>query len=149
MSLEGKLAEIYRTLWNRDADATPRIWARYKSRQFMPREYQDSLGVFVCETDIGNGRPEVWIRRERVPGKSMEPDIANATLAELVTLSHERGHAVSFRAGTYQVSKLPEERRAWDHARVLLGELGFDEWDTFDTHRADSLAEAARRGLTE
>lgn len=97
------------------------------------------------ETRVGNKQPGILVfRPERVPAESTEPDIAVATLAELITLAHERGHATSFRAETYVDKSLAEERRAWEHARSILDGLGFTEWDAFNEREKEGLALAAK-----
>jgi hypothetical protein len=149
MPLEGKLAEIYVTLWNRDEDATPAIGARYSTHRGMPDEYRTSLGIFVRETREGNKHPGILVfRPERVPAESTEPDVATATLGELITLAHERGHATSYRAETYVEKSLAEERRAWEHARSMLEELGFAEWDAFNERQKLGLELAAEHGYS-
>lgn len=90
-------------------------------------------------------------------------------LAELVTLAHEGGHLRSWRAGNHTPEYieaaiamhnllepgnvvtpeqerlyLEEEHRAWDHARSLLAEHGFEEWDDFQEAKARGLNEYRR-----
>jgi hypothetical protein len=68
---------------------------------------------------------------------------------ELISLAHEHGHEASWRAGTYEVTTMPEERRAWDHARALLQELGFDDCAAFEDAKRESLEVHRLRGTAE
>jgi hypothetical protein len=159
MSLTTKQREIYVKLWGSTEDDTP-IPALYMG----PRSFRalDEAGLFTtyCR-ESGEKRPQVWIRRWPVPSASDEPDLDDATLEELLTLAHERGHARSFEDGNRtgeldRVSDLPasswpgllrhekelifnEEVTAWDNARELLGE-DFDAWGAYDEKRETSLA---------
>jgi hypothetical protein len=88
-------------------------------------------------------------------------------LRDLITLSHEYGHLVSYRNGTrtpeYEAAWrrvergeprvegdadliVAEESLAWSHGRAALRDLGFTLWDEFDVREADGI-DLYRRSL--
>jgi hypothetical protein len=94
--------------------------------------------------------PHIRVARPFCPDGD-EPDLAGAHVRELISLAHERGHEASWRAGTYEVATMPEERqrRAWDDARALLQKLGFDDWAAFEDAKQESLEVHRLRGTAE
>ena len=100
-----------------------------------------------------NGQREedsrIWVGRAPVPAKCTKADLDRATLPELISLAHERGHEMSWREKTYVPNTMPEELREWDHAEKLLRQMGFVDWDVFAAKKEFSLAEHRRRGTPE
>lgn len=143
--------ELYRKLWRlRPTD----VWkpssegaviahVEYRSAGF-PIGHEAGL-FFVDESK----RPVIWIRRPQPPEDPSQPDVARASLSELITLAHERGHEASWRADDYQPMTMPEERRAWEQAERILRELGFNEWEIFESQKKYSLEAHAQSGTPE
>lgn len=92
--------------------------------------------------------PHIRVARDFVP-QSDEPDLEGATLRELISLAHERGHEASWRAGTYVENNMAEEHRAWKHAEQILRELGFEDWSSFEEAMRVSIAEHMRPGTPQ
>jgi len=143
--LTGELARIYMSLWSLSRDATPPV----------DPVYSDSIGTMGARAIFIPGEdddPQIRVARALPPDDDQvvpPPDVAGADLHELITLAHERGHEMSWRARTYEVRTIAEEHRAWSHAEMLLRALGFQEWQTFLDHKQDSLNEHGRRHTPE
>jgi hypothetical protein len=93
--------------------------------------------------------PRIWIERTPEPHEHNRPDLADATLEELMSLAHELGHLDSYRRGTYvstddsSVSKdirMREETSAWEYAERRLRSLRFSTWQSFYAHREAAIA---------
>ena len=143
--LEGKLADIYRSLWI-DVDPTePPTLSTYVTPAFFRDDAEGSAGLFATHED-GELCPRIYIPRDRVPGDGFEPDVDGADLGELIALAHERGHQRSYARGTYEERCMSEEHRAWFHAREILTVLGFMDWDAFEAAKEVSLRIHTERG---
>jgi hypothetical protein len=105
------------------------------------------IAYFATGRD-GRPFPHIRVARPFCPDGD-EPDLAGADIRELISLAHVRGHEASWRAGTYEVTTMPEERRAWDHAQAMLQERGFDNWAAFEDARRESLEGHRLRGTPE
>ena len=146
--LDGRNAEIYTTLWQLSDHATEPCACRYASSASLKPYLVPGRTVSVVTTELGGKRLlRISIERVPVPSRAHHPDLAEATVAELVSLAHERGHERSERFGTYiatstadHSSALTEERRAWKTARTMLALVGFDEWNVFDEIEAQAIA---------
>jgi hypothetical protein len=81
----------------------------------------------------------------------LELDPAGASLRELISLAHERGHERSCHDRTYPKNPptMREEHRAWDHAKKILDSMGFTDWDEFDEAKETSLEAHRRRNTPE
>lgn len=138
--------DMYRRLWTMSDEADPPVRVLYEIDEFMPLP---GLAAVFCESmDDGDG-PGIRVRRDSCPPEPWEPDVDGATLGELISLAHERGHEHSFRAGTYHAMSMAEEDRAWTNAEVLLRSLGFEEWDAFTEAKKNSLEVHRQRGTPE
>jgi hypothetical protein len=141
---EGSLATIYTELWHLSGEAIPPVFALYELADMMPNGERAYFATYL------DGRPFPHIRVARLScPDDDEPDLSGADMRELISLAHERGHEASWRAGTYEANTMPEERRAWDHARALLRDLGFDDWDAFEDAKRESLEVHRLRGTAE
>lgn len=145
--LEGRLAEIYEHLWLMSENKKPRVRVMYRPANAFKAEYSGAAAIFMTSLG-GRDHPGIWVQRDQPPAAQNKHDTSGATVSELVSLAHERGHEQSWRDGTYEPMSMPEERRAWTHAEALLRSLGFDAWDVFEEHKAISLGEHERRGTT-
>jgi hypothetical protein len=158
MTLTTKQREIYAKLWTSELTGNPPIPCLYSPPGLCRR----ASGLFSTHPyDPDKFRPEVWLARAPTPKPRTEPDLAGATLEELLVLAHELGHVRSYRknerpdgyrhavdAGAPNWSTLKEhqkamisdeEVRAWDYARVILTDEGFDDWGAYEEKRANSL----------
>lgn len=148
--LDGQLAQIYTALWHFSDDVDRPVAVLYNNMGFEPG--QAAMFMTHLADDRGfviDDQPRIWIWRYPAPDPSDEADLAAADLRELIALAHERGHELSWRAGTYEVRSMQEERRAWANADGLLRDLGFDSWPDFEDAKRYSLAEHVRRGTPE
>lgn len=148
--LEGKLAEIYVKLWHMSDHAERPVRVRYVRGGFV-NVVDGASALFFTDLD-SRPHPGIWVRRERVPAESSKPDLEGASLGELITLAHERGHEQSWRDATYRAMTMEEEKRAWTLAEQLLQGLGFFELDTtdaFERHRDYSLERHLAAGTPE
>jgi len=132
--LHGLLATIYTKLWHLSDEASPPVYASYELANMM---LSGALAYFATGLD-DRPFPHIRVARPSCPDGD-EPDLAGADIRELISLASVRGYEASWRAGTYEVNTMPEVRRAWDHARALLQELGFDDWAAFETAKQESL----------
>lgn len=155
MTLTGLNADIYTRLWFRNSiwdldgktiirPSADAVCARYWLYGLMP----DGQAAYFALSD-GSLGPHIRIGRERVPAPAFHPDLNGATLLELMSLAHERGHEASWRNGTYAPGAMPEERRAWDLAEAMLRELSFEDWEEFRQAKQFSLEEHRRLGTPE
>jgi hypothetical protein len=142
--LAGSLATIYTRLWHLSDDAAPPVFALYELAGMMPN---GERAYFATHRD-DRAFAHIRVARPFCPDGD-EPDLAGADMRELISLAHERGHEASWRAGTYEVTTMPEERRAWTHARALLQELGFADWAAFEDAKRASLEVHRLRGTSE
>jgi hypothetical protein len=143
--LEGTLAELYERLWTLSEHENPRVRVMYRSPAAFSDGHAGAAAIFMLQQD-GRDHPAIWVCRERPPSPQYSAHVAGASITELISLAHERGHERSWRMGSYQPMTMDEENRAWDHAEELLRGMGFDEWDAFKEHKAVSLGEHASRG---
>jgi hypothetical protein len=132
--LQGSLATIYTKLWHLSDEATPPIFAQYELDSMMP---DSALAYFATGLD-NRPFPHIRVARPSCPDGD-EPDLARADIRELISLASVRGYEASWRAGTYKANTMPEVRGAWNHARELLQELGFEDWAAFDEAKQESL----------
>lgn len=157
--LEGRLAEIYKELWSEDELPEKPSWYLADDDARPVKVFYDTFsfkdgeaGKFMTHRErdgrITDG-PQIWIYRQQPPDPQDEPDLAGAGPEELITLAHERGHEQSWRDRTYRATTMAEERRAWGHARRILGSLDFTEWTEFEDHMRISLAKHVSHGTPE
>lgn len=144
MALEGEFAEIYRTLWE-DCGTSPAIHVVYMA----PPHFPNGEAALFYRSMQGEERPGIWVQRWPVPPDSDEPDLEGADVRELISLAHERGHEQSYREGTYEADCMPEEHRAWKHARARLERLGFEDWPAFEEAKAVSMARHRAKGTCD
>jgi hypothetical protein len=143
-------ARIYEKLWRLSSKAEPTAAPVYWDKGGMPNR---EVGLFTPPQDEGD-IPRIRIARDNPPDDLAEdtiPDLDGATLDELITLAHERGHEESWHAGTYPIDPptMSEERRAWSHAERLMRALGFHEWKAFIHHRQASLFRHSLHGTPD
>jgi len=136
--------DMYRRLWDL-VGKDPPVPALYEYAPDMPLD--TAACFYTHDGDVLD--PRILIGRTPCPAQCTKPDLDRATLNELISLAHERGHERSWREGTYRENSMPEERRAWKHARDILGSMGFKDWDAFAAARESSLAEHGHRGTPE
>ncbi len=170
------MLSLYKTLWIRSgaegvpvtyAGETPNGEDGWFQVYFDESEGVECGSIHMVRPFYGDPRTPSATRSAAAPADLAPPDI----LAELCTLAHEYGHAVSWRAGnrtaeyvaaTDRMFKLldaaaggrltdeecslieAEERRAWANGRAMLGELGFADWAVFDERERAGLAEYVR-----
>lgn len=132
--LHGSLATTYTKLWHLSDEATPPVCVLYELDSMMP---DGALAYFATGLD-DRPFPHIRVARPSCPDGD-EPDLAGADLRELISLASVRGYEASWRAGTYGANTMPEMHRAWDNARALLQELGFDDWAAFEDAKQESL----------
>jgi len=142
--LHGLLATIYTKLWHLSDAASPPVYALYELACMMPNGERAYFATGLDDRPF----PHTRVARPSCPDGD-EPDLAGADIRELISLASVRGYEASWRAGTYEANTMPEVRRAWDHARALLQELGFDDWAAFDDAKHESLAGHRLRGTPE
>jgi hypothetical protein len=145
-----ELRDIYQRLWTWTSsipgDTKPPVPALYDGGLRIRNGAVALFALTLGKRDF----PRVWVLRVPCPARCTEPNLDGATLPELISLAHERGHERSWREGTYPGRMtMPEEHRAWDHAERLLRSMGFVDWDRFESQRERSLAEHRRRGTPE
>ena len=145
--MTGPNAEIYRNLWNMNSlfqkpPPNKPVAIAYQSFARMP----DGQAAFFATHEGDRPFPHIRIGRHPVPAECWKADLEGATVLELVSLTHERGHEQSWRDGTYKPNTMPEEFRAWSHAEVMLRALGFNDWLAFEDAKRGSLDEHRRRG---
>jgi hypothetical protein len=106
------------------------------------------------EYSWNNGAPTIRLYRPwNLPQNLEQPDLITRPVEDACTLAHERGHFISDPTGhrsqlayttwrhgaqltpEHQVLILEEERRAWQHARAILTELGWLDWAAFEAIR--------------
>lgn len=164
---EAQLRAMYETLKSKH-DGEQR--AGYRLGVLPPRSrlsdnYAGQAGGFKAYPPAnpaweGPSQAAVWIHRDH-------SQIAGDALEELLTLAHELGHWRSFCDGnhtpTYQAAVFApyyqwptlgldakraifaEESRAWDNARTILAEVGFQNAAAFEGRRAWSLDDYRER----
>ncbi len=146
MLASDELRDIYRRLWAlalKPSDETrPPVRVLYQLDEWMPMG--TAAAFFLRDGDVFD--PQIWVGRMPCPSEPWKPDLDRATLRELISLAHERGHELSWRKGTYVEHSMPEEHRAWEHADEILRSMGFTDWDAFALAKEESLAEHRRRG---
>jgi len=150
------LAESYRRLEDLVRTVIPE-GVTYRLR-LSPEEIE--AGWFDPEP-YGVPPPQIVLYRPR------HQDESGDVLHEVLTLAHELGHYRSFDKGLRtpeyaaaikvpwqewpdlsrrdRCSILEEERRAWQFAREILGEVGFSDWDAFWRRHQESLADYRAR----
>jgi len=146
--LTSELGRIYTALWTLSREADPPVNPVYWDASDMEK---DASALFIPPQYDGDD-PQIRVARVRPPDDSEDvppPDLNGASLRELISLAHERGHEQSLREGTYRAMTMEEEQRAWSYAEKLLRALGFQEWPAFHAHKQDSLDEHRRRGTPE
>ena len=139
------LAGIYTTLWTLSDEADPPVYPRYREKGKM--RSSGERGLFAL-WDGDRPFPHIRVARETCPD-SVDDDPKGADLRELISLAHERGHEASWRADTYEVTTMAEERRAWSHAEMILRVLAFQNWPEFQAAKRFSLDEHQKRGTPE
>lgn len=146
--LTPELERIYTALWTLAREAKPPVDPVY----WHAGDMQGACALFIPPQYDGQD-PQIRIASAAPPDDSEDippPDLNGASLRELISLAHERGHEQSWRERTYPVTMtMVEERRAWSHAEKLLRALGFQEWSAFHVHKQESLDEHRRRGTPE
>jgi hypothetical protein len=105
---------------------------------------------------------QIDIFRDEVPQPENEPDLVTQPLEDLITVAHEYGHHSSYVAGEQSEELwiashvlcesrdrclteregnlvLGEESRAWSNGRRVLAEIGFDDWERYDSRASAGL----------
>jgi hypothetical protein len=154
MANDKDTARIFVALWKLAEDAG--IFVHYSGTLGALR---GETGFFEPRTKATGGPWIGIIRPGFENGPTPLPESAEL-LAFLVTLAHEWGHAISWKAGhrtrEYIAANrrfgrgepladeqrrlvLEEERRAWRSARTELLSLRFDRGDAFDKHEREAV----------